>query len=390
MSSALPIVAAPQLAERFRSLRPSATVEMSERVREARAMGRAIIGLSSGDPGLPTDPRIIDAAERSLRGGATHYAASAGEMALREVIVRREMERSGVAYHPRDIVITPGGKFALLTALMGVINPGDEVIVPQPGWVSYGPCVRLCGGTVVPLAMLDFVDVEALERAITPFTRAVILNSPVNPTGRVISVEELRGVVELARRHGLWIIFDQVYADLVHEGTMAYAQAIEGGYEQTLVVDSLSKSFAMTGWRLGFLAMPPGMAQSVVKFIQHSIYCVPPFIQAAGVQALELAGDLLPRYRAIFRRRMKHAAERLSSVEGMTCPLPAASFFLFPQVAGDEVAISRRWLDEIDVAVLPGTAFGEPGAGHLRISMACSDDELDVALDRIVGAGLGC
>jgi aspartate aminotransferase len=382
-------VPGPGVAERFRSLKPSATVEMSERVRAARAAGRRIIALSSGDPSLPTDPRIIEAAERALRAGATHYSSPAGEPVLREAIARRELERSGVAYDPADIIVTPGGKFALLTGLMGIVGPGDEVLIPQPGWVSYGPCIRLCGGTPRPIEMLDVVDVEAIERTLTPSTRAVILNSPVNPTGRVLSAHELRGVVELARRHGLWIIFDQVYADLVYSGLMSYPQAIEGGFERTLVVDSLSKSFGMTGWRLGYLAMPPGLSHALVKFIQHSIYCVPPFIQAAGARALELSGELLPHYRALFRPRMQQATASLTRVDGISCALPSASFFLFPRVAGDEVAIARRWLDELDVAVLPGTAFGEAGAGHLRLSMTCSDEELETALDRIVRAGLG-
>ncbi len=378
-----------RVAERFRSLKPSVTVEMTERVRAARLAGRKIIALSSGDPGLPTDPRIVDAAERALRAGTTHYAASLGEPALREAIVRRELERSAVERAVEDVIVTPGGKFALLTALMGVIEPGDEVVIPEPSWVSYGPCVRLSGGTPVPVPMLEKVDRESLERVITPATRAMIFNSPVNPTGRILCAGELQCVVDLAQKHDLFIVFDQVYADLIYSGTMAYPQALAGGFERTLVVDSFSKSFGMTGWRLGYLALPPGMAKSVVKFIQHSIYCVPPFIQSAGVTALELAGELLPRYRALFRARMIHAAERLSAVGGVACAPPPASFFLFPSVAGDDVSIARRWLDELDVAVMPGSAFGKAGAGHLRLSMSPPDDELDVALDRIARAGIG-
>ena len=361
---------------------------MSERVRGARADGRQIIGMSSGDPNVPTDPRIIAAAEHALRDGSTHYGSSMGERSLREAIVQRELGRSGVLYDVDDVIVTPGGKFALLAALMGIIGPGDEVLIPQPSWVSYGPCVRLCGGTAVPVDMLDRIDVAALEAAVTRSTRAVIVNSPVNPTGRVLTAAEIAGLVEMARAHALWIIFDQVYADMVYDHPVSYPQAIANGFERTLVVDSFSKSFGMTGWRLGYLALPPGVARSAVKFIQHSIYCVPAFIQAAGVEALGLADELLPIYRGVFRVRLDRASAVLDAVDGISCTVPDAGFFLFPQVAGDEVAIARRWLDELNIAVMPGSAFGGGGAGHLRISLSCSDEELTIALDRIARAGI--
>jgi aspartate aminotransferase len=378
----------PRVAERFRTLKHSATVEMSERVRAARAEGREIIAMSSGDPNMPTDSRIIDAAERALRDGATHYTSSGGERALREAIVRREQSRSGASYHRDDVIVTPGGKFAVLTALMGVIEPGDEVIVLQPSWVSYGPCVRLCGGVLVQVDALDCFDVDAIERAMTPATRAIIVNSPVNPTGRVLCASDIAKLVQLADERDLWIIFDQVYADLTYDGPVAFPQSSEPGFARTLVVDSLSKSFGMTGWRLGYLAMPPGLARYVVKFIQHSIYCVPAFIQAAGVRALELGSELLPAYRSMFEARVRRAAAALADVDGIHCEPPSAGFFLFPRVQGDDVAIAQAWLEELNIAVLPGSAFGSVGAGHLRISLSCPDSDLDVALDRITRTGV--
>jgi aspartate/methionine/tyrosine aminotransferase len=378
----------PALAQRFRTLKPSATVEMSERVREARASGREIIALSSGDPNLPTDPRIIDAAEHALRSGATHYSSSNGEPELRRAIQQRELSRSRARYEAEDIIVTPGGKFAVLAALMGVIEPGDEVVVPQPGWVSYGPCVRLCGGVVVPAQMTSGFDVEAIMNAITSRTRAIIINSPVNPTGEVLTETEIIELVSLAAANDVWIIFDQVYADMCFSGSISFPQSLRDGYSRTMVVDSLSKSFGMTGWRLGYLALPPGIAKYVVKFIQHSIYCVPAFIQAAGVRALELSSELLPSYRSMFQERVTRGVEALQGVDGLSCAAPEAGFFLFPKVEGDATEIARRWLDVLNIAVLPGTAFGEAGAGHLRLSLSCTDDELDVALERIAGAGV--
>jgi aspartate/methionine/tyrosine aminotransferase len=376
------------LADRVVGLKPSATVEMTERVRAARAAGRKIIGLSSGDPNLDTDPRIIAAAERAMRGGDTRYGPPAGLPALREAIVRRDAVRSGANYDPADVIVTPGGKFALLTALMGTIEAGDEVLVPEPGWVSYGPCVQLCGGTPVGISMLDRIDAQALERVVSPRTRAIIINSPVNPTGRVLSASEIAAVLAFAQRHDLWILFDQVYSDLLYQGEFPCPQRLPGGQERVFVIDSLSKTFGMTGWRLGYLLTPPGLSKPILKFIQHSIYCVPGFVQAAGIAALALEDELVPRYRAIFRKRLETAAARLSAVPGIACTVPPATFYLFPSVAAPDAEVSRRWLDQIDVATVPGSSFGAPGAGHVRFSLTCSDGELDEALDRIARIGI--
>jgi aspartate/methionine/tyrosine aminotransferase len=361
---------------------------MTERVRAARASGRKIIGLSSGDPNLETDPRIIAAAERAMRDGDTHYGPPAGLPALREAIVRRDAVRAGVSYDPADVIVTPGGKFALLTALMGTVEAGDEVLVPEPGWVSYGPCVRLCGGTPVAMSMLDRIDTSALERVVTPRTKAVIVNSPVNPTGRVFSAAEIASLLAFAQRHDLWILFDQVYSDLLYQGDFPCPQRLPGGQERVFVIDSLSKTFGMTGWRLGYLLTPPGLSKPILKFMQHSIYCVPGFVQAAGITALSLEHELVPTYRKVFRSRLEIAAARLSAVPGITCELPPATFYLFPSVAAPDTEVSKRWLDQIDVATVPGSSFGAPGAGHLRLSLTCSEGELDDALDRIARIGI--
>lgn len=376
------------LASRMTTLQPSTTVEMTERVRTARASGRSIIGLSSGDPNIDTDPRIIEAAETAMRSGDTRYGPSAGMPALRDAIARRESGHANAIWDPANVIVTPGGKFALMTALMAVVEPGDEVVIPAPGWVSYGPCVRLSGGTPVSLEMLDRIDADALAAVITAKTKAIILNSPVNPTGRVLSAEELQAVSDLAIERGLWLIFDQVYADLTFDDAFPYLQAIESARPQTIVVDSMSKTFGMTGWRLGYLALPPGVAKTILKFMQHSVYCVPGFVQAAGLRALELYDEIVPAYRETFRARGNRAAAALNAIEGIDCTAPNATFYLFPSIEADDVAIAQRWLDEIDVAVLPGSSFGTAGKRHLRLSVTCSDADLNEALDRMARAGL--
>lgn len=376
------------LAQRVTDLKPSPTIEMTERLRAARAAGRPVLSLSSGDPNVPTDPRIIDAALNAMRQGDTHYAPVTGLPALRQAIADREKRNTGAPYEASDILVTPGGKFALLLALMGTVSAGDEVIIPEPGWVSYGPCVQLCGGVPVVLPMLDTVDVDRIRAAITPRTVAIILNSPVNPTGRVLSAADLEGVVALAKKHNLWLIFDQVYADLMHAGTFTYPQSFDGGYERTLVVDSFSKTFGMTGWRLGYLALPSGMAKTMQRFLQHSIYCVPGFIQQAGITALSLIHEITPAYRERFRTRQIRAAARLNEIKGVHCELPDAGFYLFPRVEADDAALAIRWLEELNVSTLPGSAFGPAGAGHLRLSVTGDDAEIDAALDLLVKHGL--
>jgi aspartate/methionine/tyrosine aminotransferase len=223
---------------------------------------------------------------------------------------------------------------------------------------------------------------------VTPRTKAIIVNSPVNPTGRVFSAAEIETVLAFARKHDLWILFDQVYSDLLYEGDFPNPQRLAGGQERVFVIDSLSKTFGMTGWRLGYLLTPPGLAKTILKFIQHSIYCVPGFIQAAGITALSLDHELVPRYRRIFRARLETAATRLSAVPGITCALPSATFYLFPAVAAPDTEVAKRWLDRIDVATVAGSSFGASGAGHLRLSLTCSDAELDDALTRIARIGI--
>src|SRR6516165_2478735 len=217
------------LADRFLGLKPSATVEMTERVRIARTSGRKIIGLSSGDPNIDTDPRIIAAATDTMRRGETRYGSPAGLAALREAIAERELSRSGVSHDPADVIVTPGGKFALLTALMGLVQAGDEVLVPEPGWVSYGPCVKLCGAVPVGIPMLDRIEEATLERVVYPRTKASSLNSPVNPTGRVFSADDIARAFAFAKRHDLWVLFDQVYSDLLYTGDFASPQRLPGG-----------------------------------------------------------------------------------------------------------------------------------------------------------------
>jgi len=374
----------PRLAERVASVAPSATVEMSERIRQAQAAGREVLPLASGDPNLETHPDIVASAHRAMLAGETHYGPAAGIPALRAAIAKRLSERAGVAYGAEEILVTPGGKFAVYASFMAALEPGDEVLLLDPCWVSYGPGVRLAGGLPVRVPTLDRLDPQMLGAAVTPRTRMIVVNSPANPTGRVLAREELQALVALAERHDLWLLFDQVYADLTYEpGAFAFLQALPGAKQRCLVADSLSKTYGMTGWRIGYLAAPEAAIKAALKVVQHSIYCVPPFLQAGALAALALPESVIEGYRERFRRRRDRAAAVLDALPGFSCPRPPASFYLFPKVPGDDRMVAAEWLERLAIAVLPGSAFGEAGRGHLRLSLACDDAILEKALARL-------
>ncbi|HZS84645.1 MAG TPA: aminotransferase class I/II-fold pyridoxal phosphate-dependent enzyme [Stellaceae bacterium] len=377
-------ISSPRLAARVCGLAGSATVEMSERIRQAQAAGAEVLPLASGDPNLPTHPEIIAAAHRALQEGQTRYGPAAGLPALRTALARRLSARGGAGYSADELLVTPGGKFAVFAAMMAVVEPGDEVIHFDPCWVSYRACVRLCGGVPVAVPALGTIDAGRVAAAVTPRTRMIVVNSPVNPTGAVLSRDELAALLAIAERHDLWLLFDQVYAELVFapDGFVPL-QSLPGAKRRTFIADSLSKTYGMTGWRLGCLAAPEAAAKAVLKVIQHSIYCVPPFIQAAALAALALPESIVERHRERFRRRRDVAAAALGALPGISCAAPPATFYLFPKVGGDDKAVAAEWLEKLAIAVLPGSAFGAAGAGHLRLSLACSDEVLDEALARL-------
>lgn len=374
----------PTSAPRVRGLRASSTIQMTERVRRAKAEGRPVIGLSSGDPHLPTHPAVIEAAYQGMRDGKTHYSASNGRVQLRELIARAARDRSGAEYAPDDVLVTPGGKFAFYVAMQALLGDGDEVIVLDPAWVSYLPGIELAGGLPVTVEALESLDPDRLLHALTPRTKAIVVNSPVNPTGRILRRDELQSILNIAAERNLWIVFDEVYSEIVH-GPTRYTPfyTLDGAQVRTIVVNSLSKTYGMTGWRLGYLLGPRDVVKAAQKIVQHSIYCVPEFVQVAGETALGLPRSVIDATNATFLRRLKVAAERLDRLPGIECRVPEAAFYLFPHVDGDDRAITERWLELVDVAVLPGSAFGNAGAGHLRMALTCSDAELEEALSRI-------
>ena len=318
-----------------------------------------------------------------MLAGDTHYGPAPGTPQLREAIAKRLAGRTRSRFSADQVIVTPGGKFAVYAALMATVMPGDEVIIFDPSWVSYVPCVKLCGGKAVVLPALDGISLDQVAAAITQRTRVIIVNSPVNPTGRVLTADELAGLAHLARQHDLWLVFDQVYSDLTFEGEFTFLQDFPDAQERTLVADSLSKTYGMTGWRVGYLAVPSAAVKPILRVVQHSIYCVPPFIQAAATMALGLPEAVIEKSAKEFRRRRDRVAAGLNRINGISCKPPPATFYLFPAITGDDRQVAQEWLETMSIAVLPGSAFGAAGSGHLRLSLACEDSVTDEALARL-------
>jgi aspartate aminotransferase len=350
------------------------------------------ISLAIGEPeGLPP-PEAVEAAVRALREGRVRYGPAAGLAELREAIARDRTRRSGLPHTLDDVIVTAGGKQGLHDALRCLAGPGDEVLVPAPYWPSFLQQVASAGASAVvtPAGTEGLVDVDALEAAITPRTRVLVLNDPSNPSSRTWGAERLRRVAAIAERHDLWVLADEVYADLVldgeHESLLSVAPGVR---ERLVVVQSFSKRFAMCGLRLGSVSAPRPLIEALTRLVSASLTCASTMAQHAGIAALEHGAPWLGARRAEYRDRRERARRVLESLPGLTCPPTEAAFYLFPRLPSgvDDRAWCARLREEQGVLVTPGTVFGAPG--HVRISYSGSTGDLEEGLRRIADAGAG-
>ena len=379
-----------KLSERMARLGTETAFDVLVRARALEARGRDVIHLEIGEPDFDTPAHVSQAAADALRAGATHYGPSAGLPELREAVAADSTRRRAAAATPEMVVVTPGGKPILFFVILALVDPGDEVLYPNPGFPIYESMIRYVGGVPVPVRLLEedgfALDVEQLVSRIGPRTRLVILNDPHNPTGGVIPEEGLRAIAGAAERHGVPVLSDEIYGRIRYEGTHTSIAAIPGMEPLAIVLDGFSKTYAMTGWRLGYGVMPVPMAQAVARLQTNSTSCTATFTQLAGVAALQ--GDQSPvdRMVAEFRRRRDAVVEGLRTIPGMSCVRPRGAFYAFPDVTGTGLPareLADRLLDEAGVACLPGTAFGELGDGHLRLSYANSLERIQEALSRM-------
>jgi aspartate/methionine/tyrosine aminotransferase len=358
-----------------------------------------MIHLQIGEPDFDTPAHVREAAKQALDQGATHYAPFPGIPELRKAIADDVTRRKGFPADPTQVFVTVGGKGVMLYAILGLIDPGDEVIVPDPGYPIYESLTRFVGATPVPIPIRmenDFrLDVEELARLITPRTRLLIINSPANPTGGVLTRSDLERIAQLAQEHDLWVMTDEIYGRILYDGAEHISIAsLPGMAERTIVLDGFSKTFAMTGWRLGYAVVPESLKEVYGELVINTISCAPTFAQAGAIAALTGPQDDVEAMVVEFKARRDLIVEGLNEINGIECRTPLGAFYAFPDISGTGLSgadFAERLLTEADVCVLPGTAFGGVGTGHIRISYANSRENLTEALVRIgrFVAGLG-
>ena len=373
-------------------------------VAEARrraAEGHDVVRLDIGEPDLPTPPHIVEAGIAALRAGATRYVAPAGIPALRAAIAEAQRPR-GLDATPEQVVVTSGAKPMLLYALLALVRRGDEVLLPDPGYPSYASAVRLAGGRPRRYALARTgarftLDVDALRAAVTPRTRVLVLNTPQNPTGCTLDAADRGAVAAIAEAHDLWIISDEIYAGLRYDDASAHESvaALPGMASRTVVVDGFSKTYAMTGWRLGYGVMPAALVAGVTALVIDSTTCVPAFVQRAGLAALTGPQDLVVAMRDEYRRRRDRVVQALRAMPGVSVSAPAGAFYAFADVRGllaaangagapaTSATLARRLLEEHGVACVPGAAYGGRGEGWLRLSFAAPQPRLDDGMRRL-------
>ncbi len=380
-----------KFASRMDRLGTETAFEVLVRARALEATGRDIVHLEIGEPDFDTPHNVVEAGRAALASGQTHYTPAQGIPELREAIARDATRRRGVDFDAADVVVTPGGKPIMFFSILALVDAGDEVIYPNPGFPIYESMINFVGGRPVPIRIdeaHDFsLDVEHLCALIGPRTRMVILNSPHNPTGGVLSRSDLEALAAACRQHpDLIVLADEIYSRMLYEGEHVSIAALPGMRERTIVLDGFSKTYAMTGWRLGYGLFPHELAPHVARLMTNSNSCTAAFTQLAGVEALTGPQDAPAAMVEEFRRRRDLIVGGLNEIRGVTCRVPHGAFYVFPNITGTGLS-SREAADlllqEAGVAVLAGTAFGAFGEGYIRLSYANSQANIRKALDRM-------
>lgn len=384
------------LNQQFELVRQSPTVSLSDRINALKASGRQLVGLQVGDPDFNSPPEVIEVALKAMQAGLTHYGPAIGTVELRKAIAAKLLRDEGVTYDPAsEIMVTHGGIHAYYLAMQSILNPGDDVLVPDPSWATHSNMAIMLRGNVIRVpapAENGFIPpFEEWEKALTPKTRVIVLNYPSNPTGAYPTREYLQRLQDFAKANDLWIVSDEVYGSLYYGERPASAAAFDGAKERTLLVNSLSKSYAMTGWRVGFLAAPKSVIDNALKAGQNSITCVAPFIQKAAAFALtdpEIQ-QVTANMRAAYARRRELVLRLSYELESekvlVTPPQGAFYFFLdFRPLKMSSLEICERILDEAGVGLVPGSAFGSQGEGFVRMTIAASDEDVEAGFRKIV------
>lgn len=388
-----------KFAERMSRLGTENAFTVLAQVQKLAAQGRDIVSLGIGDPDFDTPENIREAAKRSLDAGRTHYGPSAGIPALREAAAAYLTRSRGVEFSPDEIVVTPGAKPILFHTIMAIAEPGDEVIYPNPGFPIYESVSNFAGARPVPMALVEprefRIDLDQLRAAASSRTRLIVLNSPNNPTGGVLSRQDMEAIAEIALECDAWVLADEIYSEFLFEGQHVSITQIPGMKERTIVLDGFSKTYAMTGWRLGYGAMPVALAEKVAQMNTNIVSCTSTFIQDAGVEALNGPQDAVRAMIAEFKARRDMAVAELNSIPGISCVMPRGAFYAFPNVTEACRLLGLKTAEEFqhamlydgNVAVLARSNFGTRNQGedqeYIRISFATSRELLMEGLRRI-------
>ncbi|MCH7983815.1 MAG: pyridoxal phosphate-dependent aminotransferase [Chloroflexi bacterium] len=380
-----------QLASRQALLGTETAFETLAKAKELERQGKSIIHLEIGEPDFDTPEHIRDAAKQALDDGFTHYGASAGQMELREAIARHQTKRQGYEVSADSVIVTPGGKPVMFFTIMALIEQGVEAIYPNPGFPIYESMIEYMGGTAVPLQLNEETgynaDIDNLRSLITPRTKLLIVNSPNNPCGSVIPESDLEKIAAMAVENDLIVLSDEIYKDMYYGGQKHVSiTKFPGMRERTVILDGFSKSYAMTGWRLGYGVFPDFLVEPITRLMTNSVSCTSVFSQMAAIAALEGPQDSVAAMMEEFTKRRDLVVEGLNSLPGITCLTPRGAFYAFPNIRGTGMSsqeFADKALYEAGVALLAGTAFGEFGDGYIRISFANSQENLREAIERL-------
>ena len=379
------------VAARMNNLGTESAFEVLARARALEAQGRDIIHLEIGEPDFETPQHIVEAGMKAISDGFTHYGPTAGLPQLRESIARNSGEVRGTTTDPANVVVTPGAKPIMFYVLLALAEPGVEVIYPNPGFPIYESMIKFSGATPVPMQLLEdkdyHPDLEILPGMITDKTRLIILNSPENPCGSALTKYELETIANIVKEHpGLYVMADEIYKDILYTGEHYSISSIPGMQERTIILDGFSKSYAMTGWRMGYGILPEELVPHIVKLAVNSVSCAASFTQMAAVAALEGPKDEVEAMIGEFAIRRRFIADGLRSIPGVNCPEPEGAFYAFPSIHGTGLTSTQfeeRAMNEAGVALLSGSAFGEYGEGYVRLSYANSQENIKKAIDKL-------
>jgi len=380
-----------KFADRMSNLGTETAFEVLAKARKLEAEGKSIIHLEIGEPDFPTPENICEAAISSINAGDTHYTPSAGITEVRSAIAKYINKTRGIDVHPDEVVMTPGAKPIMFFAILALVNEGEEVIYPNPGFPIYESMIKFVGGVPVPLKLKEEMgfafDVKDLKKLITPKTKMLIINTPQNPTGGILTEDEIRQIAEVLKgREDIWILSDEIYSRLIFQGEHFSITEIPGFKDRAIILDGFSKTYAMTGWRAGYGVMNVELARRIAQLMTNSNSCTNAMVQKACIEAYEGPQESVDKMREEFKVRRGIIVEGLNSIKGFSCIVPLGAFYAFPNITKTGY-ISKELSDHLlykgGVASLAGTSFGEFGEGYLRFSYANSRENIKEAIRRI-------